>query len=57
MLTSRFYVNFKQYAQIYIRVLFCTGIDLDDIMQIDCLTYKYLLNIVMILYEQILCLV
>ena len=23
------------------RVLFCTGIDLDDIMQIDCLAYKY----------------
>ena len=22
-------------------VLFCTGIDLDDIMQIDCLAYKY----------------
>ena len=22
------------------RVLFCTGIDLDDIMQIDCLGYK-----------------
>ena len=23
------------------RVLFCTGINLDDIMQIDCLAYKY----------------
>ena len=23
------------------RVLFCTGIDLDDIMQLDCLAYKY----------------
>ena len=23
------------------RVLFCTGIDIDDIMQIDCLAYKY----------------
>ena len=23
------------------KVLFCTGIDLDDIMQIDCLAYKY----------------
>ena len=23
------------------RILFCTGIDLDDIMQIDCLVYKY----------------
>ena len=23
------------------RVLFYTGIDLDDIMQIDCLAYKY----------------
>ena len=23
------------------RVLFCTGIDLDDIMEIDCLAYKY----------------
>ena len=23
------------------RVLFCTGIDLDDIMQIDRLAYKY----------------
>ena len=23
------------------RVLFCTGIDLDDIMHIDCLTYTY----------------
>ena len=23
------------------RVLFCTGIDSDDIMQIDCLTFKY----------------
>ena len=23
------------------RVLFCTGIDLDDIMQIDCLAFKY----------------
>ena len=23
------------------RVLFCTGIDLDDIMKIDCLAYKY----------------
>ena len=23
------------------RVLFCTGIDLDNIMQIDCLAYKY----------------
>ena len=23
------------------RVLFCTGIDLDEIMQIDCLAYKY----------------
>ena len=23
------------------RVLFCTGIDLDDIKQIDCLAYKY----------------
>ena len=23
------------------RALFCTGIDLDDIMQIDCLAYKY----------------
>ena len=23
------------------RVLFCTGIYLDDIMQIDCLAYKY----------------
>ena len=23
------------------RVLFCTGIDLDDIMQIDCLAYKH----------------
>ena len=23
------------------RVLFCTCIDLDDIMQIDCLAYKY----------------
>ena len=23
------------------RVLFCIGIDLDDIMQIDCLAYKY----------------
>ena len=23
------------------RFLFCTGIDLDDIMQIDCLAYKY----------------
>ena len=23
------------------RVLFCTGIDLDDIMQIDCLAYTY----------------
>ena len=23
------------------RVLFCKGIDLDDIMQIDCLAYKY----------------
>ena len=23
------------------RVLFFTGIDLDDIMQIDCLAYKY----------------
>ena len=23
------------------RVLFCTGIDLDDIMQIDCFAYKY----------------
>ena len=23
------------------RVLFCTGKDLDDIMQIDCLAYKY----------------
>ena len=23
------------------RVLFCTGIDLDGIMQIDCLAYKY----------------
>ena len=22
------------------RVLFCTGIDLDDIMQIECLAYK-----------------
>ena len=22
-------------------VLFCTGIDHDDIMQIDCLAYKY----------------
>ena len=22
-------------------VLFCTGIDLDDIIQIDCLAYKY----------------
>ena len=24
-------------------VLFCTGIDRDDIMQIDCLAYKYFL--------------
>ena len=23
------------------RILFCTDTDLDDIMQIDCLTYKY----------------
>ena len=23
------------------RVLFCTDIDLDDIIQIDCLAYKY----------------
>ena len=23
------------------RVLFCTGIALDDVMQIDCLAYKY----------------
>ena len=23
------------------RVVFCTGIDLDDIMQIDCLAYKF----------------
>ena len=23
------------------RALFCTGIDLDNIMQIDCLAYKY----------------
>ena len=23
------------------RVLFCSGIDLDDITQIDCLAYKY----------------
>ena len=23
------------------RVLFCTGKDLDDIMQIDCVAYKY----------------
>ena len=23
------------------RVLFCTGIDLDDIIKIDCLAYKY----------------
>ena len=23
------------------RILFCTGIDLDDVMQIDCLDYKY----------------
>ena len=23
------------------RVLFCTGIDLDDFMQNDCLAYKY----------------
>ena len=23
------------------RVLFCIGIDLDDIMQINCLAYKY----------------
>ena len=23
------------------RALFCTGIDLDDIMQINCLAYKY----------------
>ena len=23
------------------RVLFCTDLDLDDIMQIDCLAYKY----------------
>ena len=23
------------------RALFCTGIDRDDIMQIDCLAYKY----------------
>ena len=23
------------------RVLFCTGLDLDNIMQIDCLAYKY----------------
>ena len=23
------------------RVQFCTGIDLDEIMQIDCLAYKY----------------
>ena len=23
------------------RVLFCIGIDFDDIMQIDCLAYKY----------------
>ena len=23
------------------KVLFCTGIDHDDIMQIDCLAYKY----------------
>ena len=27
------------------RVLFCTGIDLDDFMQIDCLAYKYLFSI------------
>ena len=26
------------------RVLFCTGIDLDDIMQIDCLAYKYFVS-------------
>ena len=24
-----------------LRVLFCTGIDLDDIMQIDCLAHNY----------------
>ena len=23
------------------KVLFCTGIDLDDVMQIDCLAYRY----------------
>ena len=27
------------------RVMFCTGIDLDDIMQIDCLAYKYFVSI------------
>ena len=27
------------------RVLFCTGIDLDDIMQIDCLAYEYFVSI------------
>ena len=27
------------------RAIFCTGIDLDDIMQIDCLAYKYWFSI------------
>ena len=27
------------------RVLFCTGIDLDDIMQIDCFAYKNFVSI------------
>ena len=27
------------------RVMFCTGIDLDDIMHIDCLAYKYFVSI------------
>ena len=28
------------------RVLLCTGIDIDDIMQIDCLAYSILFSIV-----------
>ena len=39
--TIKILCKFPAVCSIYIRVLVCIGIDLDDIMQIDCLAYKY----------------
>ena len=43
MYKSRFMLTSSSILNLH-RVLFCTDIDLGDIMQIDCLAYKYFFN-------------